>query len=223
MRRTGEMKKTKVLVLGNSPQINQIDFNLLQKDVITLGVNRIWLKHIPNYFFFHDIQIYRELSQHPESLAKLIQNSTIFSSDWLKKNKHPDIPKWTSIYTRVKCNPRDFPDSVTSAIQIFAKNIMPSSHLTFYIAATPLAWEQPSHFWKELEYSSLNENEKEWYDRRFPLMEQNFRSLRNAKYDIISVTPTSVLNKIFRYETIGNLYVRDTITRPSQSSTELLP
>lgn len=206
MQRTGEMKKTKVLVLGNGSQINEINFNLLQDDIITLGVNRIWLKYIPNYFFFNDIQIAIELNRTPESLAKLVQESKIFSSDWLKKNNPQDIPKWTKIYTRSANSARDFPDSTTTAIQIFSKHLMPSANLTFYIAATPLTWTNPSHFWKELDFSSLNKNNQEWYNKRFPRIETNFRSLKNLGYDIVSVTPNSVLNKIFRYENLGNLY-----------------
>lgn len=200
------MKKTKVLVLGNSPQINQIEFNLLHDDVITLGINRIWLKYIPNYFFFHDLIISNELQASPEDLAKLIQHSTIFSSDWIKKNNKNVIPKWTKVYSRPKA--RQFPDSASLSIQLFSKNIMPDSNITFYIAGVPLCWQEPSHFWKELEFSANSVGDKSWYDVRFPLMLQNFKSLKSSGYDIVSVTPNSALNKIFRYESIGNLYKR---------------
>jgi hypothetical protein len=51
------MEKLKVLVLGNDPQINDIEFDRLDKNIITLGINRIWLKYIPDYFFFNDYEI----------------------------------------------------------------------------------------------------------------------------------------------------------------------
>ena len=50
----------KVLIIGNDPTINQIDFSRLDPNVITVGTNRAWLKLIPNYLFFHDIKILDE-------------------------------------------------------------------------------------------------------------------------------------------------------------------
>lgn len=68
----------KVLVLGNDPQINSIDFEKIHPNIVTLGVNRIWLKFIPNYFFFSDLIISNELSRYPEKLEELKRNSTIY-------------------------------------------------------------------------------------------------------------------------------------------------
>ena len=72
------MEKLKVLVLGNDPQINDIDFSRLNKNVVTLGINRIWLKHIPDYFFFNDYEIAQELNNNPEVLAKIQTECTVF-------------------------------------------------------------------------------------------------------------------------------------------------
>jgi hypothetical protein len=198
------MQKTRVLLLGNSPQINEIQFDLLQEGIITLGLNRIWLKHIPDYFFFHDLIISNELSRQPEILAQLIQNSTIFSSEWIRKNKNNVIPKWTTSYPMPPS--QGFPDSASLSIQIFSKHIMKSKRVSFYVAGVPLLWQEPSHFWKQLEYSPSAAGDKAWYDHRFPKMLQNFRTLKNLGYDITSVTPGSALNKLFRYESIENLY-----------------
>jgi hypothetical protein len=200
------MAKARVLLLGNSPQINEIQFDRIADDVITLGLNRIWLKYIPKYFFFHDLIISNELSRHPETLAKLIQNSTIFSSQWIRKNKNNLIPNWTQVYPMPPA--RQFPDSASLSIQILSKNILKSKNITFYTAGIPLLWQEPSHFWKEINYSASAAGDKQWYDTRFPRMVQNFRVLKNLGYDIVSVTPNSALNKIFRYESIDNLYKR---------------
>lgn len=197
------MQKTKVLVLGNSPQINSIAFDRIKPEVVTLGINRIWQKHIPKYFFFHDLIISNELSAHPETLSKLVQNSTIFSSEWIRKNRMNTIPQWTRVYPMP---PRkQFPDSASLSIQILSKQILSKTPLTFYLAGIPLRWQEPSHFWKDSNESNSS-HRKEWYDARFPMMIKNFEMLKKLGYDIVSVTPDSALNKIFRYENIENLY-----------------
>jgi hypothetical protein len=200
------MKKYKVLVLGNDPQINQIEFDKLDPSVITLGLNRIWLKYIPNYFFFNDLIISNELSNHPEIFAKLLQNSTIFSSDWIRKGRstmHPGIPRWTTVYPRK--NKRCFPDSATTSIELF-KEVCPNKQYVFYLAGISLTWQDPSHFWKELNINSTHNVGSDWYTPRFESMLDNFKRLKSHGYDIISVSPNSKLNKVFRYENIGNLY-----------------
>jgi hypothetical protein len=198
------MKTTSVLVLGNDPYINQIDFSKLSPDIITLGVNRIWLKHIPDYFFFNDSPIITELDNHPDILDHLKKQSFCFSSDWLGHNNPNIIPDWTAIYHRL--DSKRFPDSVTTAISIFAKDIMPDKNIVFYIAGVSLKWQEPSHFWKTLDHDSLNNHTEEWYTPRFTSIIKNFNSLKNSHIKMVSVTPNSMLNKIMRYETIGNLY-----------------
>jgi hypothetical protein len=200
------MAKVKVLVLGNDPQINSIEFDKLHPQIITLGVNRIWLKYIPNYFFFNDIDIIRELSRRPEDTAKLIQKSTIFSSDWLTRDgKFKDIiPSWVKIYHRPSIH--QLPDSITTGLQLFSKHYIPSSECTFYIAGVSLMWQEPSHFWKDFDYTAENKMDAEWYTPRFTAMLDNFKKLKRLNYDIVSVNPKSALNKYFRYENIGNLY-----------------
>jgi hypothetical protein len=198
------MKKYNVLVLGNDPTINQIDFSRLSPNIITLGVNRIWLKHIPNYFFFNDIPIAMEINKQPEILNKLKTESFCFSSDWLVKKSSAYVPDWTTVYSRLDSS--SFPDSVTTAISIFSKDIMPHHNITYYIAGVSLKWMQPSHFWKELNYPSLNTHNASWYAPRFKAISQNFTKLKRSHIEMVSVTPNSMLNKIMRYENINNLY-----------------
>lgn len=206
------MKKTKVLVLGNDPQINDIEFDRLGSNIITLGVNRIWLKHIPTYYFFNDPEIIDELSEHPEKLVELKMNSTSFSSDWLRsrcRHIRKNIPFWTQVYDR--SSKYYFPDSVTTAIELFSKRYLQKTEITFYIAGVSLNWQEPSHFWKDLDYSSRNSHGPNWYLPRFEKIYDNFKRLQDRKYNIISASPNSRLNKLFRYENIGNLYSKDLI------------
>ena len=201
------MAKTRVLVLGNDPQINQISFDKLAPDVITFGVNRIWLKHIPNYFFFHDYDIVEELEVAPEIRSKLIQKSNIFASDWLRpaaKKRNANIPSWVKVFER--SNKLQFPDSISTGLQIFSREHRPQSDCIFYIAGVSLTWQEPSHFWKTAEHTTRNNHGDDWYTPRFDKMINNFRRLKGLGYTMVSVNPNSALNKFIRYENIGNLY-----------------
>lgn len=202
---------TRILVLGNDPQINQINFKLLDSDVITIGVNRIWLKHIPNYFFFTDIPIFRELSLHTEIFNKLIETSKWYSSEWIRqcfiKSRTP-IPPWIKIYQR-RIGNRSLPDSVTSAIQIFHQEHLIKPPYSFYVAGVSLKWQHPSHFWQSLDYKSLHTPTQEWYNPRFDKIYSNFEILKQMGLSIVSVHPNSRLNNLFRYENVRTLYKRN--------------
>jgi hypothetical protein len=201
-------KPVKILVLGNDPQINEIDFSRLGSDIVTIGVNRIWLKHIPNYFFFNDREILKELEKFPDAVKALSSKSRCYSSDWLlfPKSQTLTVPNWLTVYDRPKKT--SFPDSITTAISLFRTRYLKGADATFYIAGVSLIWSNPSHFWKEIEYDSLNRHGEDWYARRFNLILQNFKSLSIPRNKIISVHPNSLLNKHYRYEGIENLYTK---------------
>ena len=55
-----------ILILGNSSDINDFNFDLLKNkdsNLIVAGVNRIWFKYIPDYLYFSDHLILKELEQ----------------------------------------------------------------------------------------------------------------------------------------------------------------
>jgi len=202
-------KLNKILVLGNSPDINDIEFDKLDPRIKTIGVNRIWLKHYPDYFFFNDWDIVEELnmSENEISRIKLTQKSLCYSSTWLRRSAKSLIPNWVRIYAIE--NRRLFPDSVSNSIRIFRDQFLkgiPSSDYVFYIAGVRLNWCEPSHFWKQEGYSGLNNRDRSWYDKRFQSIFNNFVNLKDSGIKMISVTPGSRLNKIMRYENISNLY-----------------
>jgi hypothetical protein len=199
------MINKKILVLGNGVSINDIDFDRLDPSIQTLGVNRIWLKHFPNYFFFHDIDILKELEDNHVDRSKLLANSVCYSSDWIDRVGQ-STPHWLRKYPRR--NRRQFPDSVTTGLSILGSNILPGkiSEYTFYMAGIPLKWSNPSHFWKTDGNNYLNKQNRGWYEIRFKKMFQNFRDLKSHGYNMVSVTPDSMLNKMIRRENIANLY-----------------
>jgi hypothetical protein len=199
-------KNLRVLVLGNDPQINEIDFSRLPRDIVTLGVNRIWLKHIPRLFFFNDVEILKELERQPEVVKALSSMSNCFSSDWLTqpKSKAIQVPNWVKVYPRP--NKHAFPDSVTTAISIFRTHILKGAPAVYYIAGVSLKWSEPSHFWKQTDHISLNQHDENWYLPRFERILENFKNLSLPRHSIVSVHPDSLLNKYYRYEGIENLY-----------------
>lgn len=202
------IKKKRILVLGNGVCINNIDFSRLQPDIETFGVNRIWLKHIPTYYFFHDADIVHELDENPEIRTSLINNSNIITSDWLRsRSSGIDAPVWAKSHRRN--NIRAFPDSISTGLSLLNTHILNSriDQYIFYMAGIKLKWEEPSHFWKADGYSARNNKDRKWYMIRFQKMFENIRDLRSHGFNFISVTPDSMLNKMMRYENINNLYV----------------
>lgn len=199
------MIRQKILVLGNGPQVSDIEFDRLDSSIITLGVNRIWIKHFPNYFFFHDLDILDELNSDVITRSKLISNSKCISSDWFDRHD-VDSPNWITKYPRL--DRRAFPDSVTTSIRILTSKILKKSpsQLEFYIAGVNLKWTNPSHFWKDSDFDSINKNGQSWYDPRFQKILHNFKKLQSLGFNLISVTPESLLNKTMRNINISNLY-----------------
>lgn len=199
----------KILIIGNDPSIDQIDFTRLDPNIITVGTNRAWMKLLPNYLFFHDPKIFQELEQNPKRLADLISHSNIIASDWLKhtcRNAKVKVPNYLQVYERP--NKRKYVDCVTTAMDILDRKLFSKRDTVYYIAGVSLTWKSPSHFWKKNPIKGIgNKNDKVWYDKRFGLTYDNFVDLKNRGFKMVSVTPDSKLNKLLRYENIGNLYV----------------
>ena len=91
-------------------------------------------------------------------------------------------------------------------MSLFSTNYIPLAKCTFYIAGVSLIWQNPSHFWKDLDYSSNNSNGPTWYLPRFEKIKSNFKRLKDVGFEMVSVNPNSQLNKMMRYESINNLY-----------------
>jgi len=194
----------KLLVLGNSPQINDIQFDKLDPAIITFGVNRIWLKHYPNYFYFHDHPLLTELDANRVHKSRLISNSICFSSDYLNPGFRPD---WLNIHPRI--NRKYYPDSITTGLQILFNRYLDRSEFKIYVSGVSLTWSEPSHFWKQDGYIGTNKASKHWYIPRFEAMFNNWKNLKDLGFNIISSTPGSKLNKLFRSENVENLYIKE--------------
>ena len=198
----------KVLIIGNDPTINQIDFSRLDPNVITVGTNRAWLKLIPNYLFFHDIKILDELENNTKKLEDLKFHSNLIASDWLNpqcKKRNIQVPDYIKVYQRP--DRTKYVDCVTTAIDILNRNVFSKNNTTYYIAGVSLKWQNPSHFWKLNPTPGIgNSNGPSWYNVRFDRTYRNFVNLKKGNIKMISVTPGSRINKLIRHENIANLY-----------------
>jgi len=198
----------KVLIIGNDPTVDQIDFVRLNPNLITVGTNRAWLKLIPNYFFFHDPKIFQELESFPKKLEDLKFHSNVISSDWLAiqcSKLKIERPDWVKYYRRP--DRYKYVDCVTTAIDILNRHVFNKRDTTYYVAGVSLRWQNPSHFWKKNPIDGIgNKNDQAWYNPRFDRTYKNFKTLKDSNTKIISVTPDSKINKLFRYENVANLY-----------------
>ncbi len=198
----------KVLVIGNDPSVNNIDFSRLDPNITTIGTNRAWLKLIPNYLFFHDPKIFQELENNSDKLEDLKFHSNLIASDWLTiqcSKLKLEKPNYVETYRRP--NKTKYVDCVTTAIDIFNRYMFKKKDTVYYIAGVSLRWQNPSHFWKKNPIEGIgNGNDQAWYKTRFDRTYKNFLDLKCSNVKMISVTPDSKLHKLIRYENIANLY-----------------
>ena len=197
----------KVLFLGNSPAINDIDFDRIDPNITIVGTNRAWLKVIPDYLFFHDVKIFKELDANPDRFNELKHKCKFISSDWLTTqcNKlKTTVPAYTKVYPRP--DRHKFVDCVTTAMEIYDRRISKTKNV-YYIAGVSLTWSEPSHFWKKDQLNGIgNDLDENWYEPRFKKIYANIENLKRKRFNIISVSPKSRINKTLKYEHISNLY-----------------
>lgn len=197
----------KILVFGNSKHINEINFTKINPHITTVGVNRIWYKFIPDYLCFTDILIYKDIIEKGKTLNDF---KNVILSEWILRNSNHDINKIlmhqnTRLYYNIN-KYLAFPDSVSSAIMIYDRFIRkPHDKCKYYIAGVDLKWSDEHHFWLNTHKTNNNTN-KEWNINRFPRMLHNWKIFKQQQYNIVSVNKNSMLNSIFQYEDINNLY-----------------
>jgi hypothetical protein len=203
----------KILIIGNDHNMNDINFAKLKRNtkLVTIGLNRIWHKYIPDYLFFSDIIILHELMKHPDIFEKcnLVTSNRIYR----KKNSHVLIDKLVAdgklqVFAKgIRVNSNY---SAINAIGIAKVHLFPNDNCKFYLAAMSLRYNPKlNHFWekKRSVVRTLKPHQltAKWY---IPRLNEQFLILRNLKgiYNIISVTPNSQLNGPYNYKNIKQLY-----------------
>jgi hypothetical protein len=199
-----------ILLFGNGPEINNIDFESLDyvrngnSDIVTAGVNRIWRRYMPDYFFFIDGDIVREL------IAKSVQRpegSEWFSSDFLFKNEgRPGTPDETEqFYEYFQTNsihllPRPWQhtrrlNSMLWSIIYLNKFIFFKEKCRFYLFATPLriVEKDDHHFWAK-DTDTIYQLTPDRMEGYFRSHVRGLQELSSAGYDIYSATADSLAN-----------------------------
>ena len=186
-------QKNKILILGNGADINNIDFDRIDGSFIVAGVNRIYKKHIPDYYFIYDlIDIMPEI---PNGITKIhtVKNKyeQYINSDTSDKsnktfviNDYTNYTKIFNIHDKVmECN---F-SAVNYLIRLLDDVIYEQDINYFYIAGVPLL-ESVGHFYDE----KINKTEQKTLDKIY----NDFLRLAYNNYHMVSVMPESKLNTI---------------------------
>ncbi len=189
------------LILGNGADINELDFNRIDKQLITGGVNRIYLKFMPMVYYIYDLisimpafpdkeyKIYTHNSKLSQYMRDNVNNINTFFSF--------PIPEYTKEFRingqEYKCNH----SSVNMLIRILNDYIYKSDNNYFYICGVPLL-EDIGHFYNE----EINQTPQKVLDKIF----NDFIRLREKGYKIISCMEKSLLNKLFPVENKNILY-----------------
>lgn len=208
---------SRFMVIGNDSTVNSIDFNKLKrtKNLITIGVNRIWHKFMPNILFFVDAEIVQEIMEvyddcdlncYPINLDRMCRcrlKDCEFMTVRRKCIKYPAIMKFLSTVKTnfIECKTSN---SVFGVLEYICHNSIKS---TIYIAGVSLKWSKDHHFWKnEKRYNIYNDKGAQWYNPRFKKALDNIVRLHWQFKNLISVNPKSALNKHIPYFNIELLY-----------------
>ena len=193
--------KNNFLILGNGADINELDFDKISESFITGGVNRIFYKFIPDFYYVYDlINIMQDFpiknyclmthnSKLSEYMRENVNNTNIFSCF--------PVPEYTEEFNingqDYKCNH----SAVNMLIRILNDYIYCDDDNYFYICGVPLL-ESEGHFYDE----SINSTPQKVLDKIY----NDFIRLKHKGYNIISLMEKSKLNDLFTVESKEILY-----------------
>ena len=192
----------KFLILGTGEDINDIDFTRLDSDFITAGVNRIFYKYIPDYYYVYDLDIIQDLI--PDEIEHIYTHpDKLYQAASLKKNyKQNFTTYYDKNYTpEYQVNGKRFDcghGSVNYLIRMLNNLIYPSDDNKFYLCGVPLL-EDVGHFYED---DKTTTNQKV-LDRFY----NDFLRMKSLNYNIVSLMEKSKLNDIFPIEKKEVLYV----------------
>jgi len=189
------------LILGNGADINELDFDKIDEGLITAGVNRIYMKFMPEYYYIYDLvdimpdfpdkecRIITHTSKLQQYLHDTVNNTNVFMS-------YP-MPEYTQKFVlngqEYKCNH----SSVNMLIRILNNYIYKGFENIFYICGVPLL-ENIGHFYDD----SINKTSQKVLDKIY----NDFIRLKHNGHKIISCMKKSLLNELFPVENKEILY-----------------
>jgi CMP-N-acetylneuraminic acid synthetase len=198
--------KKRILILGNDKTLNDLKDVEFKDDVLVVGINRAHEILKTDYTFFSDFKIFAEIYKKDKGDLKKIKNHNLIASDWIfKHGKDLSAKQWEQrglIKIHNRKNKVSFPDSITVGIEYFNKLF--NGNATFYVYGVSLTHDNDeNHFWtNERPNKELGKN---WYEPRYLKTFENFKSLKKQDVDIVSVSKTSQINKIFEYQNVDEL------------------
>ena len=204
------MKKT-IIIFGNDNSINDFDFEYLKRlnDVVSIGINRVWMKTSElDYLFFLDSPILEELDEYKIKLTKTKLYTTNYLRRSITKSKKTNLLKTFSIHCYSKRIIRigRTPNSVIQCVQLFNDHVFKEYECCFYVYGVSLDSSIP-HFWWENK-NIKNKTSEKWNEKRFNFNLESFKILKKKHYNIISLSKNSRLNQIFDFVDV-NTFIKN--------------
>lgn len=196
----------KFLILGTGADINDIDFDRIDDSFITAGVNRIYEKFIPEYYYIYDLKDVlikdgiavslpegiHTICTHPDKLYEYMSKRKNYKQNFFTYYD----PLYTATFTHngdeYECNQ----SSINYLIRMLNDRFFSGGDNVFFLAGVPLL-ESVGHF-----YSGTGKTTQVVLNRFY----NDFIRLKNLGYNIFSIMKESKLNDLFPTEDINMIY-----------------
>lgn len=190
------------LIFGTGADINNIDFSRLRKDFIIVGVNRIFEKIIPDYYYVYDLKTLisyipntiKTIYTHPAKLKECFDNNLNYNFNYVTYYDKDYMPSYVYEGGHFDCGH----GSVNYLLRMLNNYLFEGQKNTYYLAGVPLL-EGMGHFYQDVEATTSVQIA---LDRFF----NDFLRLKRLGYNIKSVMENSRLNEIFPVEDINIIY-----------------
>ena len=195
-------RKNKFLIFGTGKDINKISFGKIDKSFITAGVNRIFKKFIPDYYFVYDLDILgpilpdavKVVYTHPDKLAEYFRLYKNYKQNFCTYYDADYMPSYVLNGKQYDCGH----GSINYLIRMLNNYLYKDDENIFYIAGVPLL-EGTGHFYDDNhDTTSVQKALDRFYN--------DFMRLKNMGYNIVSLMKKSKLNDLFPIENIKMIY-----------------
>lgn len=205
-------KRKEILVFGGAPDINDFPFDKIPDDVVTYGVNFIWMKYVPNYIFFIDDVVSKAiLAKNPNHF----NNTTILIPQKRQHNPHTRKLIGSKVKTRIVGGIK-LRNSISAVLE-YIINIHRNELITIYIAGVQCVFDPKNHhFTKDIKTywgkrASTTSAALSWYKPRFKILYDTIRIMvnKNKNVEFINITPNSKLKNIMISKSPEQILLRD--------------
>ena len=192
----------KFLVLGTGDDINNINFDKIDNDYIIAGVNRIYEKIIPDYYFVYDVKELMPIISddikliytHPAKLAEYYRERNDYTKSFHTYYDPEYTPGFKMDGKHYDCGH----GSINYLLRLLNNYLFNGQENVFYLAGVPLL-EGKGHFYGKRE----NETTLQSALNRFY---NDFLRLKKFGYNIVSLMQESKLNELFPTEDLNIIY-----------------